>query len=202
MATTPPGWPRQHGPVEPADRDARTRDLAPAWMTSTVLWWDRDGRASVVAGPGAGPLPGGDAAVLHVLTAQDPWGEPQTEARNLELLGDLLVWATGTLSVPWWPATGSELDRSHHEQGIAVAGLGRAEAAAAGARFDQLAIYEVTDELLRVVSCPDARVEAEGARRWAGPDGDPARPAVPDHVAARWWSVYGEVASTRDLSSI
>lgn len=168
----------------------RTAELTPAWLASVLVRWARDGEVSVLAGPGAGVLPA--PGPLHVLTSQDPGGEPQPAARNRELLADLLRWADAALPAErWWLVTGCDPDTGHAEQGVAVAGRGRAAAAADGARWGQLAIYEVTDAELIVVPC-DGAPEPPGGferapRRWPA---DAPIVRLDGLPLGRWWGAY------------
>jgi hypothetical protein len=174
------------------DAAERTAELMDQWLDSVVVWWDHAGDAAVLAGPDAAALPG-DAEVVHVLTAQDPGGERQSPERNRALLGELLRWAAGEMGPPtqrWWPATGCSSDLDTFEQGVAVAGIDRRTAAALGRRFDQLAVYEATDDALRVITCRDAAVAQEVPRRW--PAGA-LSVALPPEVLTRWWTTYQEV---------
>lgn len=183
----------------------RTDELMPEWLTSTVLWWDEHGELGVLAGPGAGPLPPDGVGPLHVLTSQDPYGKPQTAARNQELLVDLVRWAADAEgrsqvadgALRWWPAAGGLLDGSHHELGIAIHGLTRAEASALGARFDQLAIYELTAERQQVVPCPGSVVTELVDRVWSAPDGV----HLPGHLPDQWWQRYLEAFSAVGLAT-
>jgi hypothetical protein len=177
-------------------------------MTSVLVAWHAEGRASQLVGPDPEPLPAGahgrEVAVLHVLTSQDPLGVEQASERNLELLGDLLAWAAREAAAEgwrWWPVTGADVHSGHAEQGIGIAGLSREAAVAAGERWEQLAIYELTPALVRVVTChggPDAgSVTAEGPRSWAVP---PAGARLPDEgTVAGWWRTYEVVAGHRDV---
>ncbi|MEZ5139158.1 MAG: DUF3293 domain-containing protein [Acidimicrobiales bacterium] len=147
----------------------RAAELLGSWLASVLVRWDDDGVASVLAGPSAAPLPG--SGPVHVLTSLDPYGEPQPVGRNDALLRDLLAWAAAELPAgSWWPATGCDPASGHAELGIAIAGRGRAAAAADGARWGQLAIYELTDEELVVVPCDGSPEPAAGfpraPRRW------------------------------------
>jgi hypothetical protein len=169
----------------------RTAELVPSWLGSVLVRWEPDGEASVLAGPSADALPA--PGPLHVLTSQDPGGVEQQPERNQELLADLLRWAAAALGgVPWWLATGCDPTAGHAEQGIVVAGLPRSAAVAHGARWGQLAIYEVTDADLIVVPCGAAPVAeadlARTARRWPedGPDVQ-----LEDLPLDRWWRAYG-----------
>lgn len=175
-----------------AAHERRTEALTPAWLDSIVVWWGADGAPRLLAGPGAEPLPGPGPGPVFVLTAQDPFGIRQPPERNHELLVALLRWVRDEGDAPdgagfaWWPATGSALDGSHFEQGIALRGVDRARAAAVGARFDQLAIYEMTDDHQRVVPCRDPRVTESVPRVAAA--GEAPVPAL--DLVATWWASY------------
>ncbi|MCB0970643.1 MAG: DUF3293 domain-containing protein [Acidimicrobiales bacterium] len=160
--------------------DARSRELAPQWLTSVVVWWDDDRRPRVLAGPGADPLPAG-VEVVHWLTSQDPGGTTPSPEENARLLRDLLAWAERTSAAPgtawrWWPAVGASGTDDHAEHGIVVAGMDRPGAAALGDELRQLAIYEATDGELRIVRCRDGALTDVTPRRW--PADEPAPPGV------------------------
>lgn len=173
-----------------ASEPDRTAELTPSWLASVLVRWARDGEVSVLAGPGAGSLPA--AAPLHVITSQDPRGEPQPTERNAVLLADLLRWADAELpAARWWLVTGCDPETGHAEQGIAVAGLERAAAAAHGARWQQLAIYELRDDELIVVPC-DGGPEPTGGfdrapRAWPAGAPEVRLDGLP---LARWWGAY------------
>jgi hypothetical protein len=195
----------EHGP----DAEARTSELTPSWMTSVLIVWGDDGNPAIVVGVDAGPLPLGDdgaeVSVLHVVTSQDPLGVAQSPERNHALLGDLLRWAEGQRHAHgwrWWPVTGADTFSGHAEQGIGIAGMDRAAAAVAGERWEQLAIYELTPELVRVVPThggPAAgTVTAEGPRRWSS---TPAGARSPDEETVdAWWRTYGTAAARHEVS--
>lgn len=168
---------------EPADHRARTDELMDDWLTSVVVWWDDDGAHHVLAGPDAEPLPGGDGRPVHVLTAQDPYGERQPDDRNHDLLVGLYRWATSTTGaastigaasatdvdggrVRWWPATGGSAADDHAEHGVVIAGLTRTRAAELGERFHQLAIYEMSASRQIVVPCRTPDDTTATARAW------------------------------------
>lgn len=173
--------------------DARARELAHHWRSSVVLWWDDDRRPRVLAGPGAHPLPGG-AGPVHVLTPQDPQGITPTAEENARLLRELLAAATAAVAEAdaawrWWPAMGASSSDDHAEHGIVVVGLDRRAAARWGEELDQLAIYEVTAEELRVVRCRDAAITDVTSRAW--PDDAPSVDLGPARLAG-WWAPLAE----------
>lgn len=182
--------------------EQRTGELLPSWMTSVLVGWV-DGAARTVVGVGPDALPPGpdgqEVELLHVLTSQDPLGHEQPEARNRELLADLLAWAADRSAVEgwrWWPVTGADVHSGHAEQGIGIAGMARPQAVAAGERWRQLAIYELTPEEVRVVPSHGGEeagtVTAAGPRRWGALPAGGAAP-TPERVAS-WWRTYAEVA--------
>lgn len=194
------------GTVDPrGDRphaEQRTDELLPSWMTSVLVGWV-DGAARTVVGVRPEPLPpapdGREVEVLHVLTSQDPLGQEQSEARNRELLADLLAWAADRSTAEgwrWWPVTGADVHSGHAEQGIGIAGMARPQAVAAGERWRQLAIYELTPEEVRVVPSHGGEeagtVTAAGPRRWSALPAQ-GSPPTPEQVAS-WWRTYREVA--------
>jgi len=121
-----------------------------------------EGRARCLRGPDAEPLPA--AAPIFVFTAYDPAGEERDQALNdaaeRELEHELRI-----AGVTFWPATGRSPDTSWSEPGVAVAHFDRAEACVYGTRFGQLAVYELTDDEVRVVRCVDGGVVRSRPRR-------------------------------------
>ena len=118
---------------------------------STVI---TDGSGRVWAGPRAGPL---GPAPWHVLTAANPDSAARPDEVNHvanERLADVLV-ARGfdPLAV-----LGSSVDGTWREPSLAVTGLERPVACDLGHRFGQVAIFELTQDELRVVRCPDGAV--------------------------------------------
>jgi hypothetical protein len=165
--------------------DERSAELLPSWMASVVVRFDPSGVAEVLAGPGAVPL----TATVHVLTSQAPMGEDQSPEREAELLAELLASLAADPPGPWQPVTGCDPISAHAELGVGIVDLDRRAAAELGQRWGQLAIYELTDEELRVVRSQPPRlgeVDAVGPRRWDGP---PFGGIAPDLLTA-WWAAY------------
>jgi hypothetical protein len=100
-------------------------------------------------------LPG--PAPLHVLTAWNPGSvtRPATtnRAANEQLAGLLKARHLDPV-----PVVGSSPDRKWREESLLVAGLRRLEAAELGERFGQVAIFEITEDDLLVLRCPDGEV--------------------------------------------
>lgn len=116
---------------------------------------DADGERVCLRGPNAAPLPAG--APLFVLTAYNPQGIERDAARNVaaerELERDLV-----SSGLTFWPATGRSPDASWSEPGVAVAGLDRTAACAIGARYGQLAVFELGEREVHVVECAGGEV--------------------------------------------
>ena len=100
---------------------------------------------------------------LFVLTAWNPGGVDRDRETNDEAERVLEAELTGA-GRAWWPADGRSPDDSWSEPGVAVAGLDRAAACALGERYGQLAVYELTGDLVRVVRCVDRAVYRERPR--------------------------------------
>lgn len=176
---------------QPAMSVPRLAAFAPHFISAIVLVWEDDGSRVVLTGPQAEPLPGPEP--LWVLTASDPDGRElhieENIVRHADLLNALDEYADGPGVVVdssdrgrWWPAVGSTACGVHHELSVAVSGLTEERARAIGLRFGQLAIFEVTEDLLRLVPCiPGSGVE-ERDRRWDLP-GDPT---LTDAMLRRW----------------
>jgi hypothetical protein len=139
-------------------------------MSSTDELWDAyagalisceaDGVRCRLRGPEVDPLP---ADPLFVLTAWNPGGVERDRAANDEaerVLERELAAADATT----WRALGGSADGSWSEPGVAVANLDRDAACALGERYGQLAVYELTDAVVRVVRCVDRAVIRERPR--------------------------------------
>jgi hypothetical protein len=111
-------------------------------------------------GPEVDPLP---ADPLFVLTAWNPGGVDRDRAAN-EAAERALEAELTDAGLTWWLADGRSPDDSWSEPGVAVAGLDRDAACALGERYGQLAVYELTDTVVRVVRCIDTTVTAERPR--------------------------------------
>ena len=87
-----------------------------------------------------------------VVTAWNPFSEPETPeanaGRHAELVARLEADGLG-----WLPAVGSSSDGQWAEESVAVAGIDRAAVRALGRAFDQHAVFEVDDPVLRVHAC-------------------------------------------------
>ena len=106
------------------------------------------------------PLP---ADPLFVLTAWNPGGVDRDRGANDEA-ERVLEEALAAAGTTFWPALGRSRDDSWSEPGVAVAGLDRDAACALGERYGQLAVYELTDDVVRVVRCTDCAVVREQPR--------------------------------------
>jgi uncharacterized protein DUF3293 len=121
-----------------------------------------DGRTVRLRGPEVDPLP---ADPLFVLTAWNPGGIDRDRAANEAAERVLEAELTGG-GLTWWLADGRSPDDSWSEPGVAVAGFDRDAACALGERYGQLAVYELTAELVFVVRSVDRLVFR--SRRRAG----------------------------------
>lgn len=168
----------------------RLAAFAPHFISAIVMVWEDDANRVVLTGPQAQPLPGPEP--LWVLTASDPDGRElhieENIARHADLLNAVDEYAVGPGDDArgdvgrWWPAVGSSACGVHHELSVAVSGITEERARAIGLRFGQLAIFEVTEDMLRLVPCiPGSDVE-ERHRRWDLP-GDPT---LTEGMLARW----------------
>lgn len=107
-------------------------------------------------------LPGGRVALVGVDDL--PWSDPvhtvtgwnpgetrppaENHAANAQLAAELIA-----AGVEHHPAVGSSPDDDWSEPGFVLVGLSRDDAIEWGRRYGQLAIYEVVDGRLLVVSC-------------------------------------------------
>ena len=136
-------------------------DLLDVYLEA-IIECEVDGRTWCLRGPSAEPLPAG--APIFVLTAYNPGGVDREEAEN-EVAERLLEGELAAAGVTYWPAFGHSRDESWSEPGVAVAKFDRAGACALGDRYGQLAVYELTDDEVRVVRCEDAEVVRTAARK-------------------------------------
>lgn len=97
------------------------------------------------------------ATPSHILTAWNPRSVRQPPSRNIAANQAL---RQRLCERQLWPiaVVGSSPDGSWREESFLVTGIGRAGAAELAAAFGQAAIFELTDDELVVLSCPDAEV--------------------------------------------
>jgi hypothetical protein len=127
-----------------------------------VIECEIDGRTCALRGPSAEPLPPGEP--IFVLTAYNPGGEDRADSLN-EVSERALERELASEGAAFWLAIGRSRDGSWSEPGIAVARFDRARACAYGARYGQLAVYELTADEVHVVRCAGAEVVRSAARR-------------------------------------
>jgi hypothetical protein len=127
-----------------------------------VIECEIDGRTCCLRGPDAEPLPAD--APIFVLTAYNPGGEDRDDSLN-EASERTLERELASEGATFWPAIGHSRDGSWSEPGVALARFDRSRACAYGARYGQLAVYELTTEQVHVVRCADARIVGSAARR-------------------------------------
>ena len=139
-------------------------------MSTDALWdtyagahitCEVDGHTRRLRGPAVDPLPA--FAPIFVLTAWNPGGVDRDTSAN-EDAERILEAELASADASFWPALGRSPDDSWSEPGVAVAGIDRTAACALGERYGQLAVYELTDDAVRVVRCRDRAVIRERAR--------------------------------------
>jgi hypothetical protein len=91
---------------------------------------------------------------LHLITAWNPMSQQLSRDENFERM-DLLTTALDELAALWFPAVGISPDGTWSEDTFAIYGISRDEAIELGARFEQHAIFEATDEVLIVLGCDE-----------------------------------------------
>jgi hypothetical protein len=108
-------------------------------------------------------------APVVVVTAWDPDSRPlppqENRDRHRRLVAEL-----GRLGLEHWAATGRDPHASHHEDGVAVAGLSEEDGIDLGRRHGQAAVYVWTPGAWVVASCTDHRRRVHGWRLTAVPD--------------------------------
>ncbi len=110
--------------------------------------------STVRVGPDTGPVPATllDGGACHVVTAWNPDGERRPEAQNAAA-HERLVADLEAIGARWVAATGSACDGSWSERGVCAFGLGRERAVELGARYGQLAVFELSAAGLAVIAC-------------------------------------------------
>ena len=91
---------------------------------------------------------------LHIITAWNPGEERPGLLENTRMNG-LLEADLRAVAKAVFPAVGRDAFSDHFEISIAAAGIERALAVELGRRYRQWAIFEVTAEEQRLVSCGD-----------------------------------------------
>lgn len=94
------------------------------------------------------------AETLHVITAWNPGdlrpAREENQSRNVELRADIEAMGLSVLS-----ALGSDPNSEHSEESWAVFGLTDEQAIALGAKFDQVAVFQITGSRQTVLGCKD-----------------------------------------------
>ena len=89
-----------------------------------------------------------------VVTAWNPFSEELTRAENACRHAGLVARLDAD-GVTWLPAVGSSSDGRWAEESVVVVGIDREAARVLGRAFDQHAVFEVADGMLRVHACFD-----------------------------------------------
>ena len=172
----------------------RTDELTSGWLASILVGWGSDARTMVLAGPDPVELVAG--STIHVFTSQDPGAVPQSPSRNKKLLRQLLAWIHETVpGGSWMPVTGIDAQSGHFEQGVGVLNWSRSRAVKAGTRWGQLAIYELCDKELRVISCltdgeASSTITGVAPRKWPA---EASTASIDPAMIERWWDTYQQV---------
>lgn len=120
----------------------------PEAYRDTVVEIDLEG-GTVIAHRADVPRELAALAPVHVITAHNPWSvrlAPEDNAsRNKELEESI----PGGVRV--WPARGPGREVDRVEESLAVAGLASEEAVALAARFEQHALFEITETAVNVL---------------------------------------------------
>ena len=89
-----------------------------------------------------------------VVTAWNPFSEELAPDENARRHAELLARLEAD-GLVWLPAVGSSPDGQWAEESMAVVGIDRETARALGRDFDQHAVFEVADGILRAHACFD-----------------------------------------------
>ncbi|MGI8940114.1 MAG: DUF3293 domain-containing protein [Iamia sp.] len=153
---------------------------------TVLVTWDGTGLPKVLAGAVAESIPSG---TLHAITGWNPEGidaDPKTNADAHRRL----VHRLKDEALDWDPVVGASPDGSHHELGVITGDLSRTDAAALGAEFDQLAVFELDDEHITVVPCAEGPITT--LDRWRPFD---ELSLTYDHVSA-WRAEHEEITGS------
>src|SRR5262249_40065815 len=128
--------------VNPADTE-----LASAYLRTevSVALPDKGWVTATEAARGA-PTP------LYVITAWNP-GDARPDAATNRRHNRQLRARLNAVAIEVYAALGASIDSDHFEESYAVAGLTKSEALALGREFKQAAIFEITSQVLTVLSC-------------------------------------------------
>lgn len=161
-------------------------DVWDAFPSTALFTWDHLGLPEALNGPWAA----WSAETVHVVTAWNPDGVDVAAADNAEAHRRLVdeVEARGW---DWAPAIGSSFDARHHEVSVLLRSVTRGQARRLGARFGQLAVFEVDEEWVHVVPCDGS--EARRVERHPFDHHDDATAAD----LARWRAEHEEAAGRR-----
>ncbi len=121
-----------------------------------IIECEVDGRTRRLNGAHAEALPA--QPPIFVLTAYNPQGRERSPAANVAAEAELERELTDAGLTTFWPALGHSRDASWLEAGVAIAGLDRGAACEIGDRYEQLAVYEIVAEELRVVRCTNGEM--------------------------------------------
>lgn len=112
--------------------------------------------------PDAGEVQAHEAArrlgtTLHIITAWNPGDERPCLAENIRMNGRLEADLQAIASAVF-PAVGRDILSDHLEISLAATGLDRGQAVELGRRYRPWAIFEVTGNEQRLVSCDDSSI--------------------------------------------
>lgn len=172
----------------------------PYFLDTIVIAWI-GGFPSALTDSWSRRLPGPDGPV-HVIAAANPHGQTVSDEENrgrhaqlLRTVDDLAGVGRSPEAIRWWPAVATSPDGAHTEPSVVLAGLSRADAVALGLQFEQLAVFELTDEVQGVVPCVDSASGAETLRH-RHLDGEEL--LISDQIE-RWWADHAEAATTAGI---
>jgi Protein of unknown function (DUF3293) len=139
-------------------------DAWDAYLTAEIRIDLPQGAVRVFPAPGlqaSGQFPDPAGRPVAVMTAHNPGGVvagPAANARAQALLESELA----SRGRAWWPAAGADPSWSHVEDGVAIPGIGEAEALELGAAFGQEAIFVLTPTSRRLIDCGTGRRSVTG----------------------------------------
>lgn len=108
------------------------------------------------------PNPAG--TTVHILTADNPNGQIQSDEANRAAY-DALLDALSDRNLDVWSAAGHDVESTHVEASVAISGLTDDEATQLGRQFGQQAIFAWRPDSWDLIRCSDGLIES---RDWGG----------------------------------
>jgi hypothetical protein len=109
-------------------------------------------------------FPNSTGTTIHILTADNPNGQTQSDEANRAAY-DALLDALSERPLDVSPAAGHDVEGTHVEASVAVTGLTHEQAVQLGRQFGQDAIFAWRPGSWDLIDCSDGSIES---RNWGG----------------------------------